>query len=186
MSSMYYLIMQTLDEKPDPIESEDQPSDHRYRMRFQWNDLMEDLIEDGRRRGLFDDLQGKGKPLDLDVNIFEGDRALANKLLKSNDILPPWLSSRIGVSTKIEDLRAEMEQTWERYRAGLVQSPGEAHRQSLKLGWDETCKRWDSFIENLNKEIESYNLKRPPGQPEVYKVRLIDELKRISAPRHLF
>lgn len=178
--------MQAPEEKSGPFENEDEQAGHRSRMRFQWNDLVEELIEDGRRRGLFDDLQGKGKPLDLDVNIFEGDRALANKLLKTNDILPAWLSSRLGVSAKIDELRTEMAHTWERYRTGLTHTTGEAHRQSLKLGWDETCKRWESFIETLNREIESYNLKRPPGQPELYKVRPGDELKRISAPRHLF
>jgi len=66
-------------ETPAPIDSESTSGDdHRRRMRLQWNDLIEDLIEDGRRRGLFEDLPGKGKPLHLEQNIYEGSSALAN------------------------------------------------------------------------------------------------------------
>jgi len=178
--------MQEAEDKSDSPRDEDEHSDHRYRMRFQWNDLMEDLIEDGRRRGLFDDLQGKGKPLDLEVNVYEGEQALANKLLKTNDITPAWLTNRMGVVAKIEDLRSDMKQTWDRYQTSLSHAQGDTHRQSLKLGWNDTCERWQRVIDAINKEIDSYNLKRPRGQQEIFKLRLGDELKRISAPRYLF
>ena len=43
---------------------------HRQRMVTEYRDLIEDLIEDGRRRGLFDDLSGAGRPLDLEQNVY--------------------------------------------------------------------------------------------------------------------
>lgn len=170
---------------PDNEEEPTSAEDHHYRMRFQWHDLMEDLIEDGRRRGLFDGLAGAGKPLDLDNHIYEGNNSLANQLMKANDIRPIWLSQRLAITEKIESFRATMERTWERYRATLAQSPGDSHRKALALGWDSVCKRWDEDISALNREIETYNLKRPPGQMEIFKLRLVDELQRIDAPRYL-
>lgn len=173
-------------ETPAPIDSESTSGDdHRRRMRLQWNDLIEDLIEDGRRRGLFEDLPGKGKPLDLEQNIYEGSSALANQLMKANDIKPVWLSQRIRVSEDIDEFRVEIRRTWALYRASFEQSPGDTHRQALSLGWDDICRRWQKSIEKLNNEIETYNLKRPNGQMELLKLRLDDELKRIDAPRRL-
>jgi hypothetical protein len=154
-------------------------------MRFQWQDLMEDLIEDGRRRGLFDDLAGRGKPLDLDKNIYEGSNTLANQLMKDNDILPAWIANRMDLSGKIEHLRLDIARTWDRYRAGFAQAQGESHRPALALGWHQACLNWQASIDKLNKEIESYNLKRPRGQIELFKLRLADELKRVDAPRYL-
>ncbi len=154
-------------------------------MRFQWRDLMEDLIEDGRRRGLFEDLPGKGKPLDLEQNIYEGSQTLANQIMKANDIKPAWLSQRLGVMEAVEAFRATMTRTWQLYRTNFAHAPGETHRQALNLGWDELCRGWQVAIDKLNKDIDSYNLKRPPGQTELYKLRLADELKRIEAPRYL-
>jgi hypothetical protein len=177
-------MTETNDEKHQDDES-GSLEEHRRRMRFQWNDLMEDLIEDGRRRGLFEDLPGKGKPLDLDKNIYEGSNTLANQIMKANDIKPVWLAQRISVSERIEELRAEMARTWDRYSAAFTYAHGESHRQALTIGWDDQCQRWQSTIERLNKEIETYNLKRPRGQTELLKLRLLDELKRIDAPRYL-
>ncbi len=166
-------------------EEEDNLNDHRRRMRFQWPDLMEDLIEDGRRRGLFENLPGKGKPLDLEQNIYEGSQTLANQIMKANDIKPAWLSHRLGVVEKIETFRAEMARTWQRYRTNFAYAPDENHRQALNVGWNEVCQGWQVAVDKLNKEIDSYNLKRPPAQIELYKLLLADELKRIEAPRYL-
>lgn len=173
------------EELPSPEEPDESGEDHRRRMRFQWNDLMEDLIEDGRRRGLFENLPGKGKPLDLEQNVYEGSNTLANQLMKANDIKPAWLTQRIGVVEKVDELRAEMSRTWERYRHLFNQAQSDSHRQALRLGWDDVCQQWQAKAERLNKEIDTYNLKRPPGQMELFKLRLADELDRIAAPRHL-
>lgn len=173
------------DEQPKEEEEGRSLDEHQRRMRFQWNDLIEDLIEDGRRRGLFEDLPGKGKPLNLEQNIFEGNSTLANQLMRANDIKPIWLAQRIGVLEKIDGLRADMARTWERYDTAFSHAYGDSHRQALTIGWDEQCQRWQKTIEKLNKEIGTYNLKRPDGQPELIKLRLNDELERIDAPRYL-
>ena len=81
-------------------ESERQ-TEHKIRMRFEYQDLIEDLIQDGQERGVFDNLKGKGKPLDLSSNLYEGDNSLANDLMKEHKILPLWLARRNTVS---EDL----------------------------------------------------------------------------------
>lgn len=158
---------------------------HRRRIRTDFNDLIEDMIEDGRRRGLFDGLSGSGRPLDLEENAFEGSSRLANKLLKDNDLRPPWLTRRVDVVEKIDALRAEISRTWARYRVAFEQAPDQGHRPALTIGWDDACRGWEEAIVALNKEIETYNLKRPSSQLELFKLRLSDELKRVDAPRYL-
>lgn len=176
------------DENEQLPQDDEQPTtgdDHRRRMRYQWQDLMDDLIEDGRRRGLFDDLPGKGRPLNLNANVYEGSNSLANQLMKDNDIRPAWLSHRLTVVGKIDELRQEIGRTWERYRLALENAAGDGHHAALALGWDDACGRWQEAMVEMNKEIETFNLKRPNGQPEIFKLRLADELKRAGAPRYL-
>jgi DnaJ family protein C protein 28 len=171
-----------------PRKDNEQPvsgEDHRRRMRHQWRDLMEDLIEDGRRRGLFDDLPGAGRPLDLEQNVFEGANTLANRLMKDNDIRPAWLNHRVEIVEKIDDMRSEISREWARYRTAFDRVEGDSHRPALSIGWDDACRRWEEAIGRLNREIDSYNLKRPPGQAEIIKLRLVDELRRVDAPRYL-
>ena len=54
--------------------------------------IAERKIQDAIEEGLFDNLPGRGQPLDLSVNPFEppGMRAV-NRILKQNRVLPPWL-----------------------------------------------------------------------------------------------
>lgn len=175
------------DENQSPSNSDHTPSgeEYRRRLRFERKDLIEELIEDGRQRGLFEALPGAGKPLDLEQNIYEGSAALANQLMKNNDIRPAWLSYRMDVTQRIEEFRTDIRVTWDRYRAAFEQSAGDSHRPALSIGWDDACRRWQTTIEQLNKAIDSYNLKRPRGQLELLKLRLNDELKRVGAPRYL-
>lgn len=176
-------------QKPEKREPEEdgasRQEQHRWRMRYQYRDLIEDLIEDGRQRGLFDDLEGKGQPLDLDKGKFEGSMALANKLLKDNELRPPWLATRVEVQEKIEALRSDMQDTWRRYGTAFRQSVGEGHRGSLTIAWDDACKRWEGEIQTINKLVDGYNLKRPNSSLEMFKLRLDYELERIEAPRYL-
>lgn len=159
--------------------------EHHHRMRHQWRDLIEDLIEDGRRRGVFDDLAGSGQPLDLRQNVYEGSSTLANRLLKENDMRPAWLNQRADVLERVEALRADIERTWNRYRHAFAVAPDAGHRTALTIGWDDVCRNWEKEIAKLNKEIESYNLKRPLSRLEILKLRLSDELQRLEAPRYL-
>ncbi|MGI4790477.1 MAG: DUF1992 domain-containing protein [Janthinobacterium lividum] len=54
--------------------------------------IAERKIQDAIDDGLFDNLPGRGEPLDLSVNPFEppGMGAI-NRMLKHNRLLPPWL-----------------------------------------------------------------------------------------------
>jgi DnaJ homolog subfamily C member 28 len=179
----------TEDKKPTADKDGDQQpvtgAEHRNRMRHDWHDLIEDLIEDARQRGVFDALAGEGKPLDLDQNLFEGSSALANRLMRDNDLRPAWISNRMTIHEKIDSLRSGISRTWDRYRVAFDQAQSDAIRGGLTIGWDDACRRWEEEIEKLNKEIESYNLKRPMSNLEIYKIRLNDELDRAGASRYL-
>lgn len=171
------------DEPAEPLHNKD--ADHRSRMRHDWHDLMEDIFEDGRQRGLFDDLPGKGRPLDLQQNVFEGSGSLANQLMRDNDLRPAWLGIRSDVEAKIVALRADVRRTWQRYDLAWQQAAHQSHRASLALGWDSACQAWETQIAEINKAVDNYNIRRPAQQLELFKLRLADELTRAEAPRYL-
>lgn len=175
--------MATLGTEHDKDDLTDPEAEKRGRMRHDWNNLIEDLIEEGQQRGLFDNLSGAGRPLDLSKNPYEGDRSLANQILKDNDLRPAWLNQHAGIQERTDQLRAEIARVWSRYRTAFDQAAGKARRQALSLGWDEQCARWETKIGEINKLIADYNLRRPAGMGEVFSLRLADELARAGARR---
>lgn len=160
-------------------------AEHQQRMRADWDNLIEDIIQDGVEKGLFDNLKGKGKPLNLSKNHFEAGQELANAILKENDVPPAWIMERNQVLAETAELRAEIARKWawhvERYSA--VTTPTE--RDRLTISWDDACLKWIAQIGKLNKRIDTYNLKRPLANMELFKLNLEAELQRAGAARWL-
>ena len=61
------------DEKIQREQEHEERLQHRFRMRFDWDNLIEDKIQEGKEKGIFDQLKGKGKPLPLSKNPFGKD-----------------------------------------------------------------------------------------------------------------
>lgn len=158
---------------------------HKERMRRDWDNLMDDIIQDGVEKGLFDNLKGKGKPLNLSVNHFEAGQELANSILKENDIPPAWIMERNDVLRETDALRAEIERKWKWHVERFTAVTDADARGRLTIGWDDACLKWDEQIRKLNKRIDAYNLKRPLANMEMFKLNLEAELKRAGAARWL-
>jgi hypothetical protein len=163
----------------------DRQAEHKIRMRFEFRDLVEDLILDGQERGVFDNLQGKGKPLNLKSNLDEGESALANELMKEHEIVPEWLMRRNTVYVAIEELRHKIGRHWMRHEQAYRMAQDRNRRMALALNWRAMCREFQAEIVEINKLIDDFNLRRPSEGMEIFKVRLDDELKRVGASREL-
>ena len=65
-------------------------------------DYIEEQIRDAQERGEFDNLPGAGKPLQLEQNVYAGDKAMGYNLLKSNQFAPPEIELLKEVRTERE------------------------------------------------------------------------------------
>ena len=167
------------------VRNADTRAEHFMRMRFEWNDLIEDLIQEGQERGAFDNLRGKGKPLDLEQNPYGAEWELAHKLMKENDVLPPWIAKRNGIIEQIEQFRTDLHRVWARHAQAYRLAQGEGHKSALSLSWDDVCRGWEVELVGLNKQIAEFNLGRPSEGLEMVKLRLDRELERAGAARWL-
>ena len=158
-------------------------AEYRARLRHERQDLIEELIQEGMDNGLFDNLPGKGKPLNLNKNPYAADMELANELLKENDLPPVWILQRNEILAKMAKLREEIVRQWAWHvrEFNLVT----AEKGRLTIRWDDCCLKWINEIAELNKAIDAFNLKRPFDNIEIFKLNLENELKRANAPRWL-
>lgn len=78
--------------------------------------IADEKIREAMERGEFEDLPGKGKPLNLeDDSHLPQDLRLAYKILKNADCLPPELELRKEIQTT-EALLAGIQDTQEKYK----------------------------------------------------------------------
>src|SRR5918997_99132 len=88
-----------------------------------WRGLVEQRIQEGLERGMFDNLRGAGKPLNLDEDaLVPEDMRMAFRLLRSNGLAPLWVELNKEIREdlqRLERFRAHVAERWD--RANLIQ-----------------------------------------------------------------
>jgi DnaJ family protein C protein 28 len=121
-----------------------------------WTEAVaERKIKEAMEEGLFDNLPGAGKPLDLTENPFEPPgMAAVNRLLKNNNVLPAWLL----LEKEIEASRAAalaVLARWEASVEGLRAAPDYARFRS------DARSAYERHMRHTNDLILKYNYSNP-------------------------
>jgi hypothetical protein len=154
----------------------------------EWEDAIEKQIREAMERGEFDNLKGKGKPLDLERNPFTPeDWQLAYKIMQDNNVAPEWIEQGKSIRDELQALTAwfEKQAQWQRDRARKAKSLAIekiiAEREHLAIARAKTCAQFRDRAELLNKAIDLFNLQAPPGIPHFTRVRIEGEIKKFLA-----
>lgn len=120
-------------------------------------DWLDKIIEEAMRKGQFDDLPGKGKPLNLDPNPHEDpEKRLAHKVLHDAGYKLPWIDERNEIEAEIKNMQTTLARTYDNYRA----TPTAPYAFSA---WDAAIANFRARVVEINKRIDLYNLNVPSG-----------------------
>jgi hypothetical protein len=145
-----------------------------------WDNLINQRIEEAMRNGAFDNLRNKGKPLDTspDPHV-PPDMQMANSLLKNNDLAPAWVSDRGAMLAAVERFREKLRTVAADFAQARAEATTPQRVQQLDQMWQAYVESWRAEVVELNKRILTQNLKQPVSFLEIFPLRLEDELKRI-------
>lgn len=167
--------------EPDATDKKDD-----VREMEEWGDIVTKRIEEAMRRGDFDNLSGQGKPLPVTREPFvPEDQQMAFKLLKNNDMVPDWIAERAEVQRAIEHWRQEFQRIVSEAHTAWIAAQAEERRLQVEERWARWITRWETEIGDLNRRINTLNLKQPITHLEVYKLQLNWELKKLGMGRTL-
>jgi DnaJ family protein C protein 28 len=152
----------------------------------EWRDLVSKRIEEAMRRGDFDNLSGRGKPVDVSSEPFvPEDQQMAFKLLQNNDLTPDWIAERKEVLKSIEGFRAKLAAVAAQARGQWEAAADDARRHDVGMTWLRWIARWEAEIAEMNRRVMTLNLRQPSIHLEVFKLRLDEELRRAGVARKL-
>ncbi len=130
---------------------------------------IEDIIQQAMRQGAFDNLPGKGKPLDLEDNPhLDPEWQLAYHLLKQNGFAPQFIEQRQTIETDLAAAREALARSWAWRQRELESGKDSAFAEGE---WSRAKKIFQQTVENLNKNIKAYNLQVPT--PKLYRLLII-------------
>ena len=133
--------------------------------------LTEKKLREAIENGEFDDLPGKGEPIDLKENPFgDPDLRVVHRLLRNAGFAPAWIEERKDIDAELEAARTKLSRAWMLFGKGS-KTPSDAE-------WERIVREFREQVVELNKRISVYNLKAPAA---VFHRKRIDPEKLIEA-----
>lgn len=147
--------------------SEEQPRSEQMPNDEAWQWLVENRIQQAMNEGAFDNLAGKGKPLDLKKNPYlDPGQALAFDLLQNNQAAPEWIERDKAIRWEWDTARRQLREAWQAYQADPTQ----------EADWQAALTRFEVRLQKINRRIDDFNLMVPVLSCQRVRLRLADEL----------
>jgi DnaJ family protein C protein 28 len=132
--------------------------------------LAEKMLREAIENGEFDDLPGKGEPLDLKENPFEDpDLRVVHRLLRNAGFAPAWIEERKDIDAEFEAARTKLSRAWALF--------GKSENAPSDHEWERSVQEFREKVAELNQRTRVYNLKAPAA---VFHRRHIDADKIIE------
>lgn len=132
--------------------------------------LAEKMLREAIENGEFDDLPGKGEPLDLKENPFEDpDLRVVHRLLRNAGFAPAWIEERKDIDAEFEAAQTKLSRAWALF--------GKSGNASSDHEWERNVREFRDKVAELNQRTRIYNLKAPAA---VFHRRHIDADKIIE------
>ena len=151
----------------------------------QYHDYIEEQIHQAQERGEFDNLPGFGKPLKLENNPYEGDKAMGYSMLKSNGLAPREVELFKEIRTEYERAEAKLAKLCRRgqeLRHRRV-APFPSEKRVFNNAVEKAAGEYERALRELNRKILTLNLVVPlPMHMSMYDVEQLVKQFRQSCP----
>lgn len=138
---------------------------------------IEAIIKNAIDRGVFDNLRGKGKPLNLHENqLVAKEWRMAFSLLEQEGFALPWMEERKQIESAFKRALEGLERTWHWKQEQLAKGDTSPLVESE---WRQAVARFSETAAVLNKKIDAYNLSIPADvfyRPRINVDREIEKL----------
>ena len=151
-----------------------------------WESWVDEQIREAQERGEFDNLPGRGKPIDLTPNPHDQGQELSFKILKDAGFAPEWIELDKTIRKKLQRARASLQRLWQwrEDRLGELSersdSWSKAERSRVEAGWQDAMVAFGLELDEINQEIADLNLKVPSSRFQRSMLDTARELARLD------
>lgn len=136
--------------------------------------MIEDIIREATERGDFDNLPGKGLPLNLTRDpLLDPLTSIVNRILIDNGVSHPLIEARRGIAAEAEDARATLRRAWH-FR----------QHSDDEEAWTEALLKFRTRVKAINREVGIFNLKTPSPALHGLAIDIDEEIRRITSERN--
>lgn len=146
----------------EEIKQKAQESRKLARYMSSTHDLVEEQIRKAREKGAFDQLEGAGKPLNLEENPYvPGEMQMAFKILKDNGFAPYWIELGKEIDQELKTLWDQVDKFQRYCHIFWVEKPSVIARRRFQKKKELFYYERKLDFERIDKKIINYNLHCP-------------------------
>ncbi|HSG26063.1 MAG TPA: DUF1992 domain-containing protein [Anaerolineales bacterium] len=120
---------------------------------------IERIIQNAMDRGAFDNLRGKGKPLNMRENpLVAKEWRMAYSMLEQEGFALPWMEDRKEIEKQLKEALKVLKRTWDWRTVKLAEGDTSPLVESE---WRKAQARFSEIVVELNKRIDAYNAQIP-------------------------
>jgi DnaJ family protein C protein 28 len=137
-------------------------------------------IRDAQERGLFDNLDGAGRPIDWeDESLLDEDWVMAFRLMREQGFAPEWIELHKEIDSELKSARDEIIRKWS-WRSERFAGARESQRRYIDAEWQRAYRAFAESIAELNRKIADFNLVVPIVRLQKFKLDLKHELDELG------
>jgi DnaJ homolog subfamily C member 28 len=166
-------------------EEEKAPKVSKYRGR-RYYDYIDEQIREAQEQGKFENLQGFGKPLNLDDNPYLGDKALGYNLLKSNGYAPAEIELANEIAKELERAGTGLDKV--RHQGQTLRArrvpPFPSEKRAFNAAIEKAAAEYEQKLRELNRKILTLNLAAPSAmhRPLLEVEKLVQQFRESCPP----
>ena len=143
-----------------------------------WESLIDRKIREAIEQGEFDDLSGKGEPLDLSENPYEDpDWRMAHRMLRNAGFAPAWIEQRKDIEADLESAKSTLARVW----LVMQNARHTEHSSAAEARWRKALEDFRVRASELNRRIDTWNLKAPAVGFHRRRIDFAREIERITS-----
>ncbi len=156
--------------------------------RDRWQHYVDEIIQKAVEQGEFDYSSLKGKKLrESSTEVFEGDRAMAHKMLKNSGYAPDFIMKKREIDEMLDKQRSLLLRYALRRRrllaaaeAASEESAQEGLRQQAEADWQWAVRQVEAALPKINEQISIFNLINKIPNMHKRRIHIEKEIERVE------
>lgn len=141
---------------------------------------IERAIREAQERGLFDDLDGAGRPINWqDESLVDEEWRMAFRIMREHGFAPEWIELHKEIGEELKQAREALLRAW-RWRQEQLPDAREQQRHYIDAEWQRARNTFAETIAELNSKIDDFNLIVPITRLQKFKLDQDEELVNLG------
>lgn len=138
------------------------------------------IIQKAQEEGLFDDLEGKGRPINWeDESLVDEAWVMAFRLMRQHGFAPDWIELHKEIRAGLTQARQAVQRAWA-WRAERLSGTSEEERRYIEAEWVRARAAFAEALDELNEKIAAFNLIVPLPTLQKFKLDVRQELHALG------